>query len=376
MDVSFTEQEKMLQERAREFLEEEVPSDLAREMEADPEGYPPELWRKMADLGWLGIAFPTELGGNGLSFFDMAILYEEMGRAVAPVPYMATVVLSGLTVLDAAGEELKLRILPQVAFGDLVLSFAYLEPNKPNLGFVNSSLSTIARRDGNAYVLNGTKHFVQYAQVSDMILTLAVEEASGEAVWLLVDRNAEGVDVTHLSTTGGDQQCHVTFRDTPVPDGNRLTGDTDAWAVLGRAVQRGAVALCAYLSGAGQKVVDLSVEYAKTRVQFGRPISAFQAVRHRCADMAADALGARFLTYEAAWMVSEGLPAELEVSNAKACVGDAIWSVMTGGHQVHGSIGFTEEHPMPLYSRRAKVGQSMFGNADLHRERVAERLGL
>ncbi|MCH8194938.1 MAG: acyl-CoA dehydrogenase family protein [Chloroflexi bacterium] len=241
-------------------------------------------------------------------------------------------------------------------------------------GYGDRELASTAQLRGDSYVLNGEKHFAQYAHVADVILTLARDEASGEAVWLLVDGGSEGIDVTPVSTTGGDHQCHVTFRDTPVPAANRLPGD--GWPVLERTLQRAAVATCGFAAGAANKVLEFTVEYARTRVQFGRPIATFQAVRHRCADMAVEVDGARFITYEAAWGLSEGIPSEMEVSVAKAYVSDAVREVMAHGHQVHGAIGFSEEHPMPLYSRRAKMTEAMFGNANLHRERVAERLGL
>ena len=374
MDVSFNEQERMLQERAREFLEREVALDMVRDMEEDDRGYSLDLWRKLAGLGWLGIAFPDEYGGEGWRFVDLVIVAEEMGRVLAPTPFLATVVLGGLTVLDGGDEEQKQRVLPAIAKGDLVMTAAYLEPNRPNIGYGDRELSSTVQLRGDSYVLNGEKHFAQYAHVADVILTLARDEASGEAVWLLVDRGSEGIDVTPVSTTGGDHQCHVTFRDTPVPAANRLPGD--GWPVLERTLQRAAVATCGFAAGAANKVLEFTVEYARTRVQFGRPIATFQAVRHRCADMAVEVDGARFITYEAAWGLSEGIPSEMEVSVAKAYVSDAVREVMAHGHQVHGAIGFSEEHPMPLYSRRAKMTEAMFGNANLHRERVAERLGL
>ncbi|MEE9286150.1 MAG: acyl-CoA dehydrogenase family protein [Dehalococcoidia bacterium] len=374
MDVSFNEQERMLQERSREFLEREVPLDLVRAMEEDDRGYPVDLWRKLAELGWLGIAFPEEYGGEGWRLVDLVIVAEQMGRVLTPTPYLPTVVMGGLTVLDGGSDEQKHSILPRIARGDLVMTAAYMEPNRPHIGFGDRELATTARPQGDGYLLNGEKHFVQYAHVADVILTLARDEASGDPVWLLVDRGSRGIDVTPFSTTGGDHQCHVTFADTPVPAGNRLPGD--GWELLDRLLQRGAVATCGYASGAAQKVLEFTVEYARTRVQFGRPIATFQAVRHRCADMAVEVDGARFITYEAAWGLSEGLPSELEVSVAKAYVSDAVRDVMAHGHQVHGAMGFSEEHPMPLYSRRAKMTEVLFGNANLHRERVAERLGL
>ena len=376
MDVTFNERESMLQEQAKDFLEREVTLDHVRAMEEDAKGYQEELWRKMAGLGWLGIAFPAEYGGEGFSFLDLVILTEQMGRTLAPSPFLQTVTLAGLTILEDGSDEQKKRLLPSIAKGDLIVSMAYIEPNKPRLGLEHMDLETTAQADGDGFVLNGEKHFAQYAHVSDHILTLAKDASSGLPVWLLVDRGSAGVETQHLETTGHDHQCHVRFKDVRVPAESRLSGASDASRSLSNALRRGSVAVCAYMAGAADKVLEFTVQYAKERVQFGRPIGTFQAVRHRCADMAVEVDGARFITYEAAWNLSGGLPSDLEVSVAKAYVSDAVRNVMASGHQAHGAIGFSEEHPMPLYSRRAKMCEVLFGNSNFHREKVAQELGL
>ncbi len=376
MDVTFNEQERMLQDRARELFQREVSLDLVRAMEEDRQGYPVELWRKMAELGWLGIAFPERYGGAGLGLLELAIVAEQMGRVLAPAPYIPTIAMAGLTVLDGGTEEQRRAVLPRMARGELIATMAYLEPDRPNIGWERQELWVTAKTTGTGYVLDGAKHFVPYAHVADLILTVAKDLYTDQPVYLLADRRSPGVEVQHLSTTAGDHHCHVTFRGTPVPESMRIGGRDAGWGLLERAVQRGAVATCAYLAGAAQRALEFTVEYAKNRVQFGRPIATFQAVRHRCADMAVEADGARFITYEAAWLLSQGLPAELEVSVAKAAVSESVREVMAHGHQVHGAIGFSEEHAMPLYSRRAKMGEALFGSASLHRERVAQRLGL
>ena len=376
MDVTFNERESMLQEQARDFLEREVPLDMVRAMETDARGFSDELWRKMAGLGWLGMAFPEAYGGEGLGLLDLAIVTEQMGRTLTPSPFLATVTLAGLAILDGGSEEQKQRWLPGIAKGERILSIAYLEPNKPLLGWERPDLETSAKPQGDGYVLSGDKHFVQYAHVADDILTFAKDAGSGEPIWLVVDRTTPGVETRHLQTTAADHQCHVTFNDVQVPAAACLAGGAGGWHLLTNALQRGVIATCAYMAGAANKVLEFTVEYAKERVQFGRPIGTFQAVRHRCADMAVDVDGARFITYEAAWTLSEGLPADLEVSVAKAYVSDAVRQVMASGHQAHGAIGFSEEHAMPLYSRRAKMGEVLFGNANYHREKVAQELGL
>ncbi len=375
MDITFTQQEKMLHDQARDFLQKEAPLDLVRAMEKDQRGYPVDLWRKMAGLGWLGIGVPEAYGGSGLGMMELAIVAEQMGRVLAPAPYIATVAMAAPLVAEAGSEEQKRRVLPAIAKGERIATAAYLEPGAPHLGWERGELSVTARPQGGAYTLDGVKQYVQYAHAADVIVTLARDTATGKAVWLLVERGTPGVEVKHLATTGSDHQCHVTFKGAKAPASAKLP-EGDPWALAERAVQRGAVAMCAYMAGAAQRALELTTEYAKTRVQFGRPIATFQAVRHRCADMAVDVDGARFITYEAAWTLAQGQPCALEVSVAKAYVSDAVRDVMAHGHQVHGAIGFSEEHAMPLYSRRAKMGEALFGSANLHRERVAQLLQL
>ena len=376
MDVTLNEHERMLSEQARDFLSREAPLDLARAMEDDERGYPPDLWRKAAGLGWLGLPFPKEYGGEGLSLFDANLVVEQIGYTVAPLPYVAAVLLGGMIILEAGSEEQKARYLPSAAKGDRLLTAAIVEPGKLDIGYRRERPAVTAKRHDGGFALDGVKHFVQYAHTADDIVVFAFDEEAAEPVWLVVDAKAPGVEVTHLRTTAEDHHCHVTFTGAQVPESNALRSGPGAWPVLENALARGAVATCAYLSGAMRKVLEFTTEYAKTRVQFGRPIATFQAVRHRIADMAAEVDGAQYITYEASWTLSQGLPAQMEVSLAKAYVSDAARTVMSGGHQVHGAIGFSEEHPMPLYSRRGKMGEVLFGSANLHRERVAERLGL
>ena len=376
MDVTLNEHERMLSEQARDFLSREAPLDLARAMEDDERGYPPDLWRKAAGLGWLGLPFPKQYGGEGLSLFDANLVVEQIGYSVAPLPYVAAVLLGGMIILEAGSKDQKARYLRSAAKGDRLLTAAIAEPGKLDIGYRRELPAVTAKREGGVFVLDGVKHFVQYAHAADDIVVFAFDEEAGEPVWLVVDAKTPGVETTHLRTTAEDHHCHVTFAGARVPEWNALRSGPGAWPVLEHTLARGAVATCAYLSGAMRKVLEFTTEYAKTRVQFGRPIATFQAVRHRIADMAAEVDGAQYITYEASWTLSQGLSAEMEVSLAKAYVSDAARTVMSGGHQVHGAIGFSEEHPMPLYSRRGKMGEVLFGSANLHRERVAERLGL
>jgi len=377
MDLGFTEEQEMLRTSARDFLTNECPKDLVRQMAEDEKGYTPELWRKMAELGWMGLAFPEEYDGMGMTFFDLIILLEEMGRACLPGPFFSTVVLGGLTILDAGTEEHKKELLTKIANGEIILTLALTEPSAR---YDPASITVKTTPDGDDYVINGTKLFVENAHIADYMIcaTRTKEGASPEEgiTLFLVDAKSPGIATTLLKTIAGDKLCELVFDNVRVPK-KTILGELDkGWPVMEKILEKATVALCAQMVGGAEATLEMSVNYAKERVQFGRPIGTFQAIQHHCANMVTDVDGSKYIMYEAAWKVSEGLPATMEVSMAKAWVTEAYQRVTLLGHQIHGGIGFTEEHDMPLYFKRAKAAESTFGDADWHREVVAKQLGL
>jgi alkylation response protein AidB-like acyl-CoA dehydrogenase len=377
MDLGFSEEQEMLRTSTRDFLTNECPKDLVRQMAEDEKGYTPELWRKMAELGWMGLAFPEEYDGMGMTFFDLIILLEEMGRACLPGPFFSTVVLGGLTILDAGTEEQKKEFLSKIANGDLIITLALTEPSAR---YDPASITVKATPDGDDYVINGTKLFVPDANVADYLVcvTRTKDGASPEdgVTIFLVDAKSPGIATTLLKTIAGDKLCEVVFDNVKVPNKN-MVGELDkGWPVMERILEKATVALCAQMVGGAEATLEMSVQYAKDRIQFGRPIGSFQAIQHHCANMVTDVDGSKYIMYEAAWKVGEGLPATMEVSMAKAWVTEAYQRVTLLGHQIHGGIGFTEEHDMPLYFKRAKAAEATFGDADWHREAVARELGL
>ena len=374
MDLGLDEAQQMLKNSARAFLEAECPDTYVREMEQDERGFTPELWQKMAEQGWLGLIIPEKYGGVGLSFLDLAILLEEMGKAMLPGPFFSTVVMAGMTVLDAGSEEQKQEFLPRIAEGQLILTLALTEPSAR---WDAVGVETVAEAKGDGYVINGTKLFVPNANVSDYLIVAARTGQGEEDISLfLVPRDTDGISQTMLKTIALDKQSEVAFDNVTVPSSALLGEVSKGWETIRKVLQWGAVGKCAEMVGGGQEVLDMTVEYAQQRVQFGRPIGSFQAVQHHCANMATDVEGTRYITYQAAWRLSEGLPAEREVAITKAWVSEAYRRVCALGHQCHGAIGFTKEHNMQLYSRRAKAAELAFGDTDLHLETVAEAIGL
>jgi alkylation response protein AidB-like acyl-CoA dehydrogenase len=377
MDFGFTEEQEMLRTSARDFLTTECPAELVKEMAEDQQGYKPDMWAKMAELGWTGLAFPEQYDGMGMTFLDLAVLLEEMGRAVLPGPFFSSVVEAGFAVLEAGSEEQKKEILSKIATGEAIATLAVTEPSA---SYEPSAIAVTAKAEGDGYVIDGTKLFVENAHIADYIIVAARTKKGGKPeqgiTLFVVEGKAPGITTTLLKTISGSKQCEVIFDKVKVPKSSVLGKVDQGWAAMEKVIEKAAVAKCAEMVGGAQAALDMSVAYAKERVQFGKPIGAFQAIQHHCANMLIDVDSSRFLTYQAAWKVSEGMEATMEVSMAKAWVNEAYRRVTQLGHQIHGGIGFCMDHDMPLYFKAAKTGESLFGTSDWHREKVAQGLGL
>jgi alkylation response protein AidB-like acyl-CoA dehydrogenase len=377
MDFEFTDSQKIIASTTRDFLKKECPKMLVRQMEQDESGYSPELHRKMADLGWFGIVFPEKYGGAGGDFLDLLVLLEEMGRALLPDPFFATVVLGGLPILEIGSEAQKQRLLPKIANGKLNITMALAEPNA---WYNVDSVGVKAIKDKNEYIINGIKLFVPYAHIADFIICAAKtkEEApAGRGISLfIVDKKSPGITCNLLETIAMDKQCEVVFKNARVPKENILGELDNGWAYIEKLLQEATVALCAEMIGGAQQVLDMTVDYAKQRVLFGRPIGSFQIIQGHFAEMVTLLEDSRLFTYEAGWKLSQGLPCAKEVSMAKARTSEAYQTITALGHQIHGGVGYCIEHDMGLYFRRAKSAEITFGDADFHREKIAIELGL
>ena len=369
MDLGLTEQQELLKSSAREFLENECPETLVREMEEDERGYSPELWRKMAEQGWQGLLIPEQHGGVEFDFVDLCVLLEEIGRALVPGPYMSTVLGGAVPIMEAGSEDQQAEFLPAIASGDLIFTLALTEPSAR---LDEDGVQAQATVSGNDVAITGTKLFVPDANVADYMIVAA---RSGAGITLaIVPTDQEGVEVTQLLTIAKDKQCEVTLN---AAHGQLLGADGQGWEILQPVLQRFTVAECAYLVGLAQMDFEIAVDYAKERVQFGRPIGSFQAIQHKCADMVTDVDGSRFIMYKAAWSVSTGQEdARLDVNMAKAWCSEATRRVVAHGQQIHGGIGFTKDYKIQLYFRRHKRAEIAFGDADHHRELVAQHLGI
>lgn len=377
MDFALSEQQEMLRNTARDFLAKECPKTLVHEMEKDERGYSPELWAKMADLGWMGLVLPEKYGGSGLSYLDLAVLLEEMGRAIVPGPFVSTVVSCGLAILSRGTEKQKGELLPRIAEGELILTLALMEPSA---SYDPADITVQAVPEGDDFIISGTKLFVPDAHVASHLLCVTRTKDSGNKgdgiTLFLVDAKSPGLSRNLLKTFTGDRQCEVVFDRVRVPKANIL-GDLDkGWEIVEEIMEKSAFALCPWMVGSAQQVLEMATDYAKERVQFGRPIGSFQAIQHKCANIATDVAGGRDITYQTAWKLSEGIPCKKDISMAKAWISEAYRNACVEATQIHGGIGITQDHDMQLYYRRAKGMEIAFGDADYHLELVARQMGL
>jgi len=377
VNFNLSEEQEMLKRMARDFLTEKCPKLLVKELEEDEKGYSPALWKEMAGLGWMGLAFPEQYGGGDMSFLDLAILLEEMGVACLPGPFFSTVILGGLSILDIGTDEQKGEYLPGIAGGESIFTLAL---NEPNGQYDASGIAVKATADGDDYVIDGVKLYVPDAHIADHMLCVARTGESAKAedgiTMFIVDAKSKGISYTVLDTIARDKLCEVVFDKVRVPKKNVLGKLNEGWDAVQNIIERAAVAKCCEMVGGMQQVLDMTVDYAKERVQFDRPIGSLQIMQHYCVDILTDVQGSRFSTYHAAWRISEGLTFTREAAIAKAWIGQAFERSITLAHQIHGAIGFTMDHDLHFYTMRGKGGSVSYGDTDYYREIVAREMGL
>jgi alkylation response protein AidB-like acyl-CoA dehydrogenase len=371
VNFAFSEEQEELRRITRQFLESKSPETEVRRLMETTEGYDPAVWSQMAnELGLQSLVIPEEYGGQGFTYVELTVVLEEMGRALLAAPFYSTVVLATNAVLHSGDEAAKKEILPGIASGETIATLALTEPNGK---WDVSGVEATATQDGDAWTIDGTKMFVLDGHVADVII-VAARTGAGLSLFK-VDGDATGLTRTPLATMDQTRkQAKLEFSGVPA---TLIGTDGGAEEVLGRVLDLAVVALAAEQVGGAQKVLDMSVEYAKDRVQFGRPIGSFQAIKHKCADMLLEVESAKSAAYYAAWCAAE-LNDELpEVAClAKAYCSEAYFHSAAENIQIHGGIGFTWEHPAHLYFKRAKSSELLFGDPTYHRELLAQRLGI
>jgi alkylation response protein AidB-like acyl-CoA dehydrogenase len=376
MDFAFSEEQEMLRRSARDFLAKECSSKVVRELMESSDTYDEGLWKKVAGLGWTALGIPEEYGGVG-TFLDLVVVLEEAGRALMPGPFFATMGLAVPAIIEAGTGAQKKEALGAIAQGSARATLAFTEPSGR---WDAGSVTLTAKPSGGGWQLDGVKQFVPDAEAADYIVVAARTRGEGEdgISLFLVKGRPKGMTITPLKTLDQTRRWNEVRFDGIKLDAGSLMGAPDkAWPHLKRALEWATAALCAEMVGGTQKVLETSTDYAKTRHQFGKPIGIYQAVSHKLADMLVLSESGRSATYYAAWAVDADAPdRSLAASMAKAYVSDAYRKVAGDGIQVHGGIGFTWEHDMHLYFKRAKSSEVTLGDATYHRELVAQSLDL
>ena len=366
----------MLRNTAREFLQQECPRSLVREMEQNELGYSVGLWKKIADMGWLGLVFPEEYGGIGEDFVSLCIVIEEMGRALFPGPFFSSVVLTGLPISKYGTIAQQSEFLPGIADGSLVAALAL---NERGFSYDPSGVKLEARQIDSGFILNGVKGFVENANSSSTFLVAARTQTGSTTQGItlfLVPAQASGLKQNLLDTSEPGKKSELVFSDVLVSNESILGEVHGGWEILKHVIEWGAVAKCAEMIGQVEAVLGMTVEYVNQRVQFGRPIGSFQAIQDHCTDMAINLKAARNITYQAAWRLSKGLPSDFSVAYAKSWVSDAAGRICDLSHQSHGAVAFTREYDLYLYVNGVKANEVAFGDGHFHREKIAQLLSL
>jgi len=371
MNFAFTDEQEELRKTVRSFLEAKSPEAAVREQMETDTGFDPAVWSQMGEqMGLQGLAIPEAYGGSGYTYVELGIVLEEMGRALLCAPYFSTVVLAGNTLIHSGDEAAKKAHLPGIASGETIATLAFTEPSGK---WDESGITMAATASGGGWSLSGTKMFVLDGHTANLIIVAA---RTGKGVSLFaVDGNASGLTRTALSTMDQTRkQAKLEFANTPA---TLIGTEGEGWKVLSTVLDLAAVGLAAEQVGGAQKVLEMAVEYAKVRVQFGRPIGSFQAIKHKCADMLLEVESAKSAAYYGMWCAAEmndELPSV--ASLAKAYCSEAYFHATAENIQIHGGIGFTWEHPAHLYFKRAKSSELLFGDPTYHRELLAQRIGI
>src|SRR4249919_1901534 len=371
MNFAFSEEQEELRKTVRSFLESKSPESEVRRLMDTEDGYDPAVWSQMGEqMGLQGLAIPEEFGGSGYSFVELGVVLEEMGRALLCAPYFSTVVLAANTLLQSGDDAAKKDFLPGIAAGETIATLAFTEPSGK---WDESGITMEATQQGDGWVLNGTKMFVIDGHTADLVI-VAARTPAGVSLFSVVG-DAPGLTRTSLSTMDQTRkQAKLEFAGTPA---TLIGTEGEGWTVLDRVLDLAAVGLAAEQVGGAQKVLEMAVEYAKVRVQFGRPIGSFQAIKHKCADMLLEVESAKSAAYYGMWCAAEmndELPSV--ASLAKDYCSEAYFHATAENIQIHGGIGFTWEHPAHLYFKRAKSSELLFGDPTYHRELLAQRIGI
>jgi alkylation response protein AidB-like acyl-CoA dehydrogenase len=369
LDLDFSPEQEMLRQTVRDVLARHCPPTVVRDMEDDPVGYPDELWQQLGQLDLIGLLIPEEWGGSGMTLLEGVALYEELGRALAPVPHFHSAVMSAGVLAQAGSPAQKEEWLTKLASGAAIFTPAWLEPEN---GYSPRGVQLTARAGGESFVLDGVKRHVAFASASDRLVVLArTGDADTDVDLFLVDPNASGVELRQQFSIGSDTQYEVTFTNVIVSADDRIGEQSTGWTTWQNVLDDGLILLAAQAIGGARYALEITVQYAKDRQQFDKPLGAFQALAHYLADAVTTVDGGEQLVHEAAWARSEGRPVDRLAPMSKLFACQTFRDVTAMAQQIFGGIGFTLDFDIQLYFRRAKQQQLMWANDRALEDQVA-----
>lgn len=375
LDLGLTESEEMLKKAALDFLRRDAPKEVIQALQETDTGYTEELWRKVVEIGWLGVIIPEQYGGTESLLTSAGVLFEALGTGPLPGPYFSSGILGSLIILEAGSEEQKKRILPAVADGKQILTLALTEPE---YSWEPGAVQTTATSKNGDFVLDGLKLFTIDAQAATHFIVVArtgkeADPAKGVTLFL-VDSKSDGVSVRRLPGFLAGRTFEVKLDSVKVPRSAMLGDKNEGWQALKQAIAKSIPVLCAYKVGGCQAVFEMALEYSRTRVQFGQAIGRFQRVQDIIIEMVNHVDAARWTTYEALWKLDTQRPAAESVHLAKAVSSQAYWQACTLAHQVFSGISYSKEHPLTFHTRASRCLYSYLGEPSYHRQQIAQLL--
>jgi 3-oxocholest-4-en-26-oyl-CoA dehydrogenase beta subunit len=373
MNFGFTEEQEILRKFASDFLNEKYTKKTIKELE-NGNGHSPEIWTEMASLGWLGLPFAENYGGAGMSFFDQAVLLEEMGRACAISPYFSTMLLAGLPIYYYGTEEQKKKYLPDIASGKTIGTLALYEDSAR---FVPESIQTVASFRNSQWNISGTKLFVPDAHLADYVLCVAITDSKADfensLTVFAVNMHDPNIQCKLLATRT-DKLCEIKFNNVSISDKDIVGKRNKGWEIITKIITIATIGKCCEILGTAQKALDMTINYAKERKQYGRTIASFQAIQHYAAEMLADLSGMKISTYKAAWLFSENLPCDTEIAIAKLWAVKTCENIINQTHQIHGAIGVTLDYDLHYYTKRLKMFQLTYTDKNYCNSLIAKEL--
>lgn len=372
MDLDLNFEQGMLRTASQDFFGRLCDLHKVSEWIATDAGYSTDMWRQIGELGWHAVLVPEDCDGMGLSMLEMTVLAMEFGAAAFPGPFFTSSIFSTLLLLEAADEYWQNKLLPGMASGEHITTVACCGDTHH---FQAAGVPFNARRAGSDWLLDGRALFVPYAHIANTLIVVALTEDQNISLFV-IDAGMKGVRVEGLETIASDKLCSLTLTGVQLPDNSRLGAAGDGWEILESAMKKASVAKSAEMVGGGRAAMEMAVEHAKQREQFGRPIGSFQAVQHHCANMLTYLESMTLITWKATWLVAEGRECDVELAICKGWTSDAYRKLVALAHQVMGGVGFIEETGLHLYFRHAKASELALGGATFHREKLAQAMGL